>query len=179
MFEVAPAKLATYTAVYRLGARPYALAMTFGGAGRVQLATIHHGVAAIRKVKLRQVLAGIESSSVGGISVLELIRITTAPVTGNPTITPNPLDPGDWTAEATCLALPTTQATEAGPPIGAAEWNLGATGAVPTTNPPPGLGWVDLIAPAVASQNDGTERFPTIRPGVLEGFAVTCDASAC
>ncbi len=178
MFEITPLKFSTYEALYRLAARPYALSTVQAGAGRVQLATIHHPVTAIRRVKLRQVLAAIESSSAAGISVLDLIRITAAPATGNPVITPNPVDPGDGAAEATCLALPTTQATEAGPPVGFNEWNLGITGAASTVNPPPGLTWVDLIAPGVASQEDGAERFPTIRPGVLEGFAVTADVSA-
>ncbi len=173
-----PAKVVTYTAVYRLAARPYALSWSAGAAGRNQLATIHHAATAVKKVRLRQVLAALESVSAAALAVLDLIRITTAPATGNPVVTPTIMEQSDAAAETTCLGLPTTQATEAGAPIGFQESNLGITGAASTNNPPPGLTWVDLIAPSVASQNDGTEKFPLIRAGVLEGFAVTADVSA-
>ncbi len=43
-------KLVTYSAVYRLAARPYALSNAFAAAGRKQYATIHHTAAAVKTV---------------------------------------------------------------------------------------------------------------------------------
>src|SRR5436190_21869157 len=101
--EVSSFKLPTYTAAYRLAARPYALSSVQGAAGRVQLATIHHTATAVRRVKIRQALAAIESTTAAGLIVLDLVRISTAPATGNPAIVPTPLEPWDVAAEATCL----------------------------------------------------------------------------
>jgi hypothetical protein len=173
-----PTKLVTYQAVFRLTTRPYALSHVFAGAGRYQYATIHHTALSTKTVKLRHAVVALEDSSASNVTTIELVRITTAPATGNPVVTPTQSNSGDSAAEATCLALPTTQATEAGAPFGFQEWNLGNTGGVSTVNPPPPLQFQDLINPGSASEKDLESSLPTMRAGVLEGWAVTVDVSA-
>lgn len=165
--------LPTFVAVYRLAARPYALSTAFGAAGRTQLATIHHPVNATKTVKIRSVELALESSSAAALIVADLVRITTAPATGNPAITPTPVDPGDSAAEATCLALPGTPATE-GALYASEEWNLGITGAASTSAPPPPLTYQTIYQYAEGSE----QKAATIRALTLEGFAVIADASA-
>lgn len=169
--------LTTYTAVYRLAARPYALSNAFGAAGRKQYATIHHAATAVKTVKLKRVEIALESSSAAGLVVADLVRITTAPATGNPAITPSPTNPANAAAESTCLALPTTAATE-GALHSMIEWNMGITGSGSTVNPPPGLNWYTLWPQTQGASEADENQFPTIRPGILEGFAITLDASA-
>jgi hypothetical protein len=168
--------LSTYTAVFRLTARPYALSNAFAAAGRKQYATIHHAATAVKTVKLKRVEVALESSSAAAIIGAELVRITTAPVTGNPAITPSPTNPANAAAEATCLALPTTAATE-GALHSNLEWNLGITATGSVVNPPPGLNWYTLWPQTQGATEADENQFPTIRAGVLEGFAVTLDAS--
>jgi len=58
------------------------------------------------------------------------------------------------------------------------EWNMGITGAGSTVNPPPGLNWYTLWPQTQGAAEADENQFPTIRAGVLEGFAITLDASA-
>jgi hypothetical protein len=175
--NTAPAKLVTYQAVYRLAARPYPLSHIFGAAGRYQYATIWHTVSSTKTVKIRHAVVSIENSSAANDAVVDLVRITTAPVTGNPAVTPTLSNSGDGAAEALCLALPTTQSTEAGV-FGTQEYPLGVTGANSTLNPPPALIFQDLINPGSASEKDAESELPTMRAGVAEGWAVTVDTTA-
>lgn len=166
----------TYRAVYRLAARPYAMSKVFSANTRVQFATIHHTAGSTKTVKIRRVLVAVESSSVAAITAFDLARITTAPATGNPAITPSPVNPGDAAAEATCLALPTTAGTE-GALHSTLEYNLGITGAASTVNPPPPLTWYELYSED--EQNPmGEQKSLTLRPATLEGFAVIGDCNA-
>jgi len=171
-----PRKLITYRALYRLAARPYALSNAFGAAGRKQYATIHHPNTSTKTVKLRHVWLALESSSAAAILVADLVRVTAAPATGNPAITPTPLNPGDAAADSVALALPTTAGTEAAI-HSFTEWNLGITAGGSVVNPPPPLSWIDLIGLAPGFDPDDEGTLPTIRSGVLEGYAVTLDAS--
>jgi len=175
-WAVRPRALNQYAAVYRLAARPYALSNAFGAAGRKQYATIFHGAAATKTVRLSYVAVAIESTTAAALVVAELIRLSSAttPATGNPAITPALFDPSDAAAEATCLALPTTTGTETGSPVGQVEWNLGITAAASTVNPPVPVGWVVLYSAAGLDERDQ----PTMRAGNAEGWAVTIDASA-
>jgi hypothetical protein len=167
-------KTASYRAVFRATTRPYRLSNAFTANTRKQYATIHHAAASTRTVRLQRVQVVIVANTVAAANLsVDLIRITTAPVTGAPAITPAPTDGSDVVAEATCLALPGTAATEAGGPLGTGQWALGITGALPTTNPPPTIPPYDLW---LAGGDD--MKAPTIRAGVLEGFAVTIDADS-
>ena len=167
----------TYTAVYRLAARPYAISKVFTAGSRFQFATIHHAATAVKMAKIKRCEIALESSSVAGIIVADLKRITTAPATGNPAITPSPADPGDAAAETTCLSLPTTAATE-GALHSMLEWNLGITTTGSVINPPPPLQWLTLWPQTQGASEASTDKFPTIRAGILEGFAVTLDVSS-
>jgi hypothetical protein len=59
--------------------------------------------------------------------------------------------------------------------IGSQYVSLGATGAAATTNPPPIGQWMDLYQPA---PDDDEMKQPTIRAGVLEGWAIVLDHTA-
>lgn len=172
-------KYATYRAVYRLAARPYALSVTAAGAQRTQLATIHHAATSNYKLQLRAVYVALESSSAAAIIMLDLARISTAPATGNPAITPNAVDPREPAdADTICLALPTSAGTE-GAIISTCEWNLGITGAASTNNPPPALQFVNLLDPSNTGYIiDPLVQVPAVRPLTLEGYSVTADISA-
>jgi hypothetical protein len=168
-------KVATYRALYRTTTRAYGLSNTFGAAGRKQFATIYHAASATRTVRLRRVQAALDTNTVASGDVIDLVRLTatTAPATGNPTITPARLDTSDPTAEATCLALPTTAGSESTTEFfGEAYFNIGISGAAPTSIPPPVTPAQDIY---VASPGDDEGRMPTIRAGVAEGFAVCVD----
>ena len=117
----------------------------------------------------------MQSASTATVVTAELIRITAAPATGNPAITPGRHDQGDAAAEATCLALPTTAGTEGTDILATYEAWLGATVASSTVNPPPIATGVDLLN---QFGYDDEMKHPTIRAGVLEGWAVTLESSA-
>lgn len=173
---VRPRKLATYRAVYRTttaGTRVLAPAAFTAGA-RKQFATIHHAASATKTVRLRSVQFSMESTSVAGRLHVDLVRITAAPATGNPAITPGISDNADAAAEATCLALPTTAGTE-GTVFSYQPYNLGVTGTRSVISPPVVQPWVELLdRPAL----DDESKSPVIRAGVLEGWAVTVEAEA-
>jgi hypothetical protein len=170
-----PRKAVTHRALYRVAARPYWLAKVFSANTRVQFATIHHAASAVKTVKLRRVMFALNGSSGAAVLHLDLVRITTAPATGNPAITPSKSDSADAAAEATCLALPTTGGTEEAQPWSSLAANLGIAGAAPTTVPGPTIDWAVLYDDA-GPDSDG--KPPTIRAGVLEGWSVTVDNNA-
>jgi hypothetical protein len=161
----------TYSADFRLAARPYALSAAMTANSRKQFATMCHLATRPETVKLRRVLVEVIGNTVASILTWELIRITSAPATGNPTITPTGAYPAD-VATTTCLALPTTAGTE-GARYSSRTMNLGVVGAAPTTNPPPFVNAVELLP----AQVDPEVRMPTIRPLTLEGWAVILDSS--
>lgn len=172
---VRPRKLATYKAMFKATARPYTLSNVFGAAGRKQFATIHHAAAATKTVLLRRVQVLITGSTAAVDVQVELVRITAAPATGNPTTVASKADSSSAAVEATTLALPTTAGTEEAQPFSSAHVSPGITGASTTANPVPWQDWRDLY---VSSPGADEGTMPTIRAGVLEGWAVTLDASA-
>lgn len=169
-------RLATYAAVYRLAARPYALSHAFAANSRKQFATLHHAASATKTVRIRRVQVALKSNSVAAVIDADLVFITTAPATGNPAVTPASLNRGDAAAEAVALALPTTAATEAAL-IATVEYNLGITGAASTVNPPPAVDWRDLYNSDGIDGDDAAKAL-ALRAGQLEGIAVVLDASA-
>lgn len=168
-------RLSTYHAVYRLAARPFALSHTFAANTRFQYATLFHPVSSTHKVELRNVWIGLESSSVASILSADLVRLSSAPATGNPAITPVPPDRREAAdTDTVCLALPTVQGTETDL-ISSVEWNAGVVGASTGSSP---LGYTDLLSPAFAGYNaDELSQMAVLRPGVAEGFAVTIDST--
>jgi hypothetical protein len=173
--ETGPEGAATYTAVFRLTSRAYALSQATGAAGRFQFATIYHAVTAKKNVRLRQVQVALESTSGAAIILADLVHLdgTVAPATGNPAIVPVPVDQRDPACEVTCLALPTTAGTVESAPLATVEWNLGTTGAAPTVNPPLPVAWQTLYQAPLDEQKP-----LLIRAVTAEGYAVTFDANA-
>lgn len=162
----------TYVATFKANTRPYSLTHNFTANTRKQFATVWHSATSTKTLKLRRVELIIRDSSGTAIVAADLVRITTAPVTGNPSITPSPNLSNSPVAEAVCLALPTTGGTESAQ-FGALEIELGNTGGAPTTNPPPLPSVITLYA------DTAHESQPlTLRAGVGEGFAVVLDSNA-
>jgi hypothetical protein len=169
-------RLATYSALYRLATRPYALSHAFTANTRRQFATLHHTASSTRTVRIRRVQVALKSNSVAAVVDADLVFITAAPATGNPAITPSPHNRGDAAAEATALALPTTAGTE-GPLIATVEYNLGVTAAASTVNPPPAVDWRTLYDSDGIAGDDAAKAI-VLRAGQLEGIAVVLDANA-
>lgn len=167
-------KVPTYRAFYRTTTRPYNLDFTFTANTRKQYATIHHAAAAVKTVRLRRARVWVYAVATAAVDLrVDLVRITAAPATGNPAITPTPADTGDAVAEATCLALPTTAGTE-GALFSSLPVSIGITGAAPTASPPPVTPPIDLLEKGAY---DDEAKMPTIRAGVLEGWSVVLDAN--
>lgn len=80
----------TYVATFKSITRPYSLTHNFAANTRKQFATVWHSAASTKTLKLRRVELIIRDSSGTAIVAADLVRITSAPVTGNPTITPSP-----------------------------------------------------------------------------------------
>jgi len=167
---------ATYGAPIKPGATGY-LSHVFAGAGSFQYATIYHGVGATKTLRLKSAIVRIGSASAAVSIAADLIALTSAvtPATGNPVITPAPVNRAN-VAEATVLALPTTQGTEAASPISSYGASIGITGAASVISPPPAF--TDIVLWPLVTV-DGTELDdPTMRAGTAEGLAVTIRASA-
>jgi hypothetical protein len=145
---IGQARLITYGAVGRLTTRPYFLSHVFAGAGRFQYLTIYHGAGSTKNVRLKRVKFWPSQTTASTAFAIDLVYITSAvtPATGNPVITPRAANQAN-TAEATVLALPTTQGTESGI-IVSAPLVLGITGANSVINPPPGMAELVLWPPA-------------------------------
>lgn len=158
----------SYAAVYRLAAETAATALSaaFTANQNRQLATIHHAATATKTCTLRRVELYVAATAASVVS-FDLVRITSAPATGNPAITSVAANPASGAAEVTCLALPTTAGTQAAGQLFSQEMNLGANTALTATWPPD---------PIVLWPAEGTDAVDTqdlqMRPGVLEGYAV-------
>jgi len=162
----------TYVATFKSTTRPYSLATTIGANARVQYATIFHTAGSTKTLKLRRVEIVLRDCSGTAMVLADVVRITSAPVSGNPVITPSQNVSNGVAAEATCLALPITAGTET-VAFGGVEIELGNTGGAPTTNPPPVPSVITLYA------DSAHESEPlTMRAGVAEGFAVVLDSNA-
>ena len=164
--------LKTYVATFKVAGRPYSLSHSFAANTRKQYATIFHNALSTKTVKLRRVELIIRDSSGTAMVLADVVRITSAPVSGNPVITPSANLSNSPAAEAVCLALPITGGKETAQ-FGALEIELGNTGGAPTINPPP-------LPPVITLYADTAhEGEPlTLRAGVAEGFAVVLDSNA-
>lgn len=162
----------TYVATYKLTTRPYALSHTFTANTRKQFATIHHLASATKTVKIRRIELLIKSCSGTSTILADVVRINSAPATGNPAITPSSDVVTNPVAETVCLSLPTTAGTE-GAAFGSVEFVLGNTGGAPTVNPPAVPNAITLFAD---SANEGQAL--TLLAGQLDGIAVVLDSSA-
>jgi hypothetical protein len=170
----------TYTANYRLTARPYALLFAIGANTVKQYATIYHTAGSTKTVRIKKVALWVKNNSVAAVLMTELRRLSsaTAPATGNPVITPSPHLPGFTAAEATCLALPTTAGSEAAAAQGwgTQELSLGVTGAASVINPPQMLHALRIVLWDSLAEGEAEDLI--MRAGNAEGYAVMIDSSA-
>lgn len=170
--------VAMYSAHYRLanstgGHRGLAPAALTANTNK-QVATIHHAVGATKRVQIKYVeLVIYQLGAVAGSFEAEIVQLsaTTAPATGNPAITPGKHDGVDAAAEATCLALPTTQGSvvNADATVGYTHFaNYGITAGGPTKAPH------DLPTKLILwnSLTDGDGKDLIIRAATAEGFAI-------
>lgn len=167
----------TYSAVYKLAdatTTGLALSIAFTANQYRQIATIFHPATATKRVTIKRVEFHFALTAATIINV-ELIRITSAPATGNPTITPVAHIADHPAAETTCLALPGTAGTyAANTPLFDQEFNLAAAAA---TNAP-GLHQPIHIFPASGMPADDDLFEPVLRAGVAEGYAVALKSTA-
>jgi hypothetical protein len=165
--------IAMYTAMYRLvdaTAAAFFLAPTLAANTDKQIATIYHAASAVKRVQIKYVVLYIASVNIAGTITAEIqsLSATTAPATGNPAITPGKSDNADAAAEATCLAVPTTQ------------------GSLLAVNSPVGYPYI-LAQGAQAADTNTRGAYPIVlwdsradvdgkdlimRAGVAEGYAV-------
>lgn len=169
----------TYTALYRLAARPYPLSFTTTAGGRKQYATVYHGATATKVLRLKR--ARVAVRSIGGAAIVgaELVRLTaaTAPATGNPVITPQPHLMADGAAESACLALPTTGGAEAaGSAYASVQYETAAaTGAITSTAPPTmTTPWQEIYVENLPETDDSL----VVPSATAGGFAVVIDSNA-
>lgn len=168
-----PRQLATYAATYRLAAAtggPTGANLVHVVNTDKQFATIYHAASATKTVKIRLIRLQFSFEAAGVIEAeVQRLSATTAPVTGNPAITPGKFDTSDGAAEATCLCLPTTQGSllAADQPVSPRFiWNALISGA---TAEPSRLS-SDLVLYDARQTNE--EKPITIRAGVAEGIAI-------
>jgi hypothetical protein len=175
--------VAMYTAVYRLANVTAAARVLSTGAltanTNKQIATIYHAVGATKRVQIKFVSVVLHGSTVAGTVEFEIQTLSgaTAPATGNPAITPGKHDQADVAAEATCLALPTTQGTvlSADQPVGDSSFDgIGITTTPSTASPPPGPTRIVLWD----SRDIADGKDLIIRAGAAEGYAVIVRANA-
>jgi hypothetical protein len=168
-----PEKL-TFTADYKAASRPFPLTHVFAAQGRYQFASIWHPLDSTRDVRLRSVLFGVVSVDAAVDLAVELVRVVNQPSGGNPTITPAPHTQLAGSAEAACLALPTTQPSEISTIRSSRLWRLGMTGAPDIGPYPQPVVYAELVPVASA---EGVQ--PYILPaGTQTGYTVTVDVSA-
>ena len=146
-----------------------------------QFLTIYHTKTSTKTVKIRRAWIHVSAVSTACFMSLQLVGLTrdTAPATGNPAITPMPLNIGSAAADSAVLALPTTGgslvfggATTGVSAIGGIVYNSAAITA-PTTNS-------GVPTVVVLYDEDGMcgHESPTMRPGFAEGWAITIFTSA-
>lgn len=164
----------TYVATYRLAVTNAVSSLAWNAAANAdkQLATIHHTAAATKKVVIKAVEVEIADIATATILNFELRRLNgaTPPATGNPAITPLPVNPASGPAEAVCLALPTTAGSEsnANSPLAAKEFEVGVLAgqaAAGSTVPPTVYLW---SSDAMSDIDD-----PSTPAGSAGGYAVT------
>jgi hypothetical protein len=162
----------TYTAYYRLAETTARLDLNFTQVANAtkQWATLHHAATATRDVRVQKAVLYLLNVSAATQLIIELRRITTAPATGNPAITPIAHHQGAAATECTALALPTTGATITADSLyGGIALDLGITGTASVVNPPPVPQEIVLYD---ASRDDDEVYQPILRNGILEGVAI-------
>jgi len=136
-----------------------------------QLATLHHAASATKEVRLQRAEISVTNFSAATQATFELRRITSAPATPAPAITPASHNQAAAATECIAGALPGTGGTDAAPnsPYGGITLDFGITATGPTTNPVPAPTTIVLWS---SMAEDDEVLPPIMRPGVLEGYAI-------
>lgn len=163
-------EIASYSAAYRKADSTngsLGLSFTFVAEPTTnkQLATIYHTGAASKIVKIRKIDLIIQKGQPGIYDFeVRALSSSTAPATGNPAITPRQDDPADASAEATCLALPTTAGSQVGADTGTVGTPISIDG--DTLGPPPGRYTL------YEYQSDKQMKPLIMRAATAEGYAI-------
>lgn len=166
----------TYAAIYKLAdaAGATALSILFAANTERQVATLHHLATSTRRKTLKRVEFHI-SATAATILNIELRRITAAPATGNPAITPTAHISDHIATDAVALCLPTTAGTyTANTPLFSQELNLGANTALTTDFDVQPI----VLFPPTGHPSDDDLFEPVIRASVLEGYALSLRSTA-
>jgi len=161
----------TYSANYRLAtvAGRNDLNFAFTANTDKQVATLHHAASATKLVRIHRVAVVMMANTVAGVLAIDLRRITSAPATGNPAITPMPHNSTNPATECTALALPTTGGTDVTPDRSYSITTLNLAAFAATASVGANQGMVELL-----NQGDLGDSAQSIelQPGTLEGVAV-------
>jgi len=169
--------LDTYKVIGRVAAVTVRGSLSFAQVANTdkQWLTLHHAATAIKTAKIRYVAVQLIDVSVASILDFDVRKVTTAPATGNPAITPSPMNSANPATECSALALPTTAGTAAATPShGMMEFDSGIL-APPTVLPGLNPGLIELYDASVGDEN---EQSLELRAGVLEGIAIIIRAVA-
>lgn len=136
-----------------------------------QLATLHHAASATKEVRLQRAEISVTNFSAATQATFELRRITSAPATPAPAITPAAHNQAAAATECIAGAIPGTGGTDAAPnsPYGGVTLDFGITTTGSTANPVPLTTTIVLWASMV---EDDEVLPPIMRAGVLEGYAI-------
>lgn len=166
----------TYVAIYKLNdvAGATALSIAFTVNQERQIATLHHASTSTKRKTIKRVELYIAATAATILNI-EFRRLSAAPATGNPAITPAPHISDHIASDAISLCLPTTAGTYvANTPLYSQELNLGANTAQTTGFSVPPI----VIFPPIGMPADDDLFEPVIREGVLEGYAVSLRSTA-
>lgn len=166
----------TYSIIFKNDTRPYTLSHIFSTAGRYQFASSYHHTDSTKHKYIKEVSVMVESVSAACILNVDLVRITSQPVTsigGQWALFDTNNDP---TPEIQLYSLPNTQSTENNFPIARLEYNLGATNSASTINPPQPL--VYSILYKESGIGSEVSKNPIMRAGYEEGWAITMDVDS-
>lgn len=166
----------TYSAIYKIAdvAGATALSVAFTANQERQIATLHHLATSARRKTIKRIELFLAATAATILNI-ELRRITAAPATGNPAITPTAHVSDHQASDAVALALPTTGGTyAANTPLFSQELNLGANTALTSNFDVQPI----VIFPPLGMPADDDLFEPVIRAGVLEGYAVSLRSTA-
>lgn len=167
----------TYVVNYKLAdatTTGHALSIAFTANQVRQIATLHHLAASTRRKTIKRIELHIAATAATILSV-QLVRITTAPATGNGVANIIPHVSDHVASDAVAFALPTTLGTAAADqPLFMQEFNLPAN----TVIPAPGTNQPIVLFPPSGQPADDDLFEPVIRAGVLEGYAIRLQSTA-
>lgn len=170
-------RVETFSAVYRLATVTARSSLVFAQVANTdkQWATLHHAATSTKLVRIHRAVFVLSGNTVAAYLNIALVRITSAPATGNPAITPKPHNQSNAATECVALALPGTAGTVDNAAIDYSTTDLTAGVTVGATTYGMNQGVLELMAQGdLGDSAQGIE----LRPGVLEGVAVVVRAGA-